>query len=97
MATLLKLDGTIETVTPKNGKNFSLEEMQEFVGGFIEAVYLPNKMVMFINEEGKLYNLPVNLQATTMVEGIIRDSDYIVGNALICNLVETGDKENETA
>ena len=38
----------------------TLEAMQEFVGGYIEAVTLPDGKVIICNEEGKLLGLPYN-------------------------------------
>ena len=42
----------------------SLEEMQAFVGGRIELVYLSNGDHLVINEEGLLDNLPINTKAS---------------------------------
>ena len=42
----------------------SLEEMQGFVGGRIELVYLSNGDHLVINEEGLLDGLPINQKAT---------------------------------
>lgn len=38
----------------------TLEAMQEFVGGYIEAVTLSDGKVIICNEEGKLLGLPYN-------------------------------------
>jgi hypothetical protein len=65
-------------------KEPTLEEMQDFVGGMIEVITLPDMRQMVINEEGKLISLPVNLVATNLWEkafGI--GTDVIVGNAMI--------------
>jgi len=83
MATIYKTDGTVEEIQPKNGKGFKLEELQEIVGGYIETIYLKNGMVMVVNEEGKINNLPLNKNATVYVHA--HDfADVIVGNALVC-------------
>jgi len=44
----------------------SLEDMQEFVGGRIELVYLSNGDHLVINEEGLLDGLPINQKATNI-------------------------------
>lgn len=36
MAEIIKTDGTRRPVHPSNGTDFSLEEMQTIVGGYIE-------------------------------------------------------------
>ncbi len=64
MAKLIKIDGTIKEVKPKNGKSFSLKELQEFVGGLIEIVPLPSGKEIVVNEEGKLNGLETNEKAT---------------------------------
>lgn len=40
----------------------SLKAMQEIVGGYIEAVGLPNNYVLVCNEEGLLLDLPPNVR-----------------------------------
>lgn len=85
MATLIKTDGTVSTVTPKNGTDYKLEELKRFVGGYIEIIYLTDDKIMVINEEGKFQCEP-NLTATIIARRnySIAGSDYIAGNALIC-------------
>jgi hypothetical protein len=85
-AVLYKTDGTTEEVEAKNGKDFSLEELQKYVGGYIEVVNLNTKLIMIVNEEGKLNNLPLNERATTMfINFQHKVNDVIVGNALVMN------------
>lgn len=80
----LTTDRKYQFVEPSNGEDFSLEELQKFVGGYIEIVSLPNDKIMVANEEGKCYNLPLNVLATHMMQQIGRN-DTIVGNVLICD------------
>jgi len=79
MGLLLKADGTKNHVVPKNGKTFSLKEMQGFVGGYIEMLQLQDGRIMWCNEEGKLKGLPVNSLATSACKYF----DTIVGDVLI--------------
>jgi hypothetical protein len=84
MAKIYKINGETEDVTPKNRKSFSLEELQSFVGGYIEMVYLKDKKIMIVNEEGKLNGLPANVKATEIFDENFPDSfDVIVGDVLI--------------
>ena len=83
----LKANGDVVEVTPKNGRDFQLDELKRFVGGFIEIVRINDKQIMVVNEEGKLNGLPYNSLAT---EALIlahqgRVDDYIVGNVLLCD------------
>lgn len=61
----------------------SMEELQGVVKGHFEFVYLPDNMIMVVNEEGKLNNLPLNHVATLFVAPVI--SDTIVGDVLLIN------------
>mgnify|MGYP003674504572 FL=1 len=56
-----------KNIEPKNGKWFTLEEMQRLVGGRIERVHHAEPHCdMYVNEEGKLDGLPYNKTATTV-------------------------------
>lgn len=84
-AALRTPDGALIYKEPKNGTDFSLEELQEFVGGCIEIVPLAYDLIMVVNEDGKLLDLPFNEEATK-IHRIYTGSafSYVVGNALIC-------------
>ena len=64
MAKFIKTDGTIKEVIPKDRKEFSLKELQKFVGGLIQMVSLPSGKEIIVNDEGKLIGLPKNEEAT---------------------------------
>jgi hypothetical protein len=81
MATLFKTDGTQTEVSPKNGRKFTLEELQGYVEGFIEVVRTHDGRLMVIDEEGKLKGKPYNRGATHLYECGSRDP--IVGDAII--------------
>ena len=63
----------------------TLEEMQEFVGGYIEVVYAPNGDQIVLDEEGRLKGKQINEQATEHWLGDDWDYEFnnIVGDALI--------------
>lgn len=68
-ATWIKTDGTEEEVTPRNGKDFQLEELQKMVGGYIQLVSTaPPVRQMYVNEEGLPSNLPFNDKATDLID-----------------------------
>jgi len=64
--------------------SFTLPFMQKAVGGYIELVSL-QRADMFINEEGKLLDLPVNVRATILAwkDGAISEHDVINGNSIM--------------
>lgn len=60
----------------------TLSEMQKAVNGLIEVIYLDD-LVMIVNEEGKLMDLPHNTQATQKVKGRLWGGDYVVGDVIL--------------
>lgn len=89
MALLIKCEDYVtsyEQVKPK-GKTYSLEELQKFVGGYIQILYLADRQLcMVVNEEGKIHGLPINPVATRLLKLLTTMcyNDFIVGNVLIC-------------
>lgn len=84
MAELIKADGQRQKVEPKNGEKFKLEELQGYVDGYIEAIFLDDDTVMVVNEEGKLLGLPYNQLASIK---FLHEKGYhepIVGDVLVC-------------
>lgn len=79
MAKLIRADGITEDVRPKNKKKFSLKELQEFVGGYIEKVPSTNGVTAFCNEDGHSLKLPINLLAS------MRFRQTLVGNVIVCD------------
>lgn len=84
-AFLITSEGRVEEISPLNGKEFQLEEVQSRVEGYIEVVYLSDEQIVVVNENGKFDKEP-NIVATE----IARDNkalgycDYIAGNAVVC-------------
>lgn len=89
------LDDVIEMQEVSDTEEYKLKEMQGIVGGLIDILggQTENGMpvVMVINDEGKLDNLPVNHLATILATdyGMISKDDYIVGDVLLA--YDTGD------
>ena len=73
-------DGHSQEVMPADGKQFTLEELQKIVGGYIEIVqpvcFDIYDRVMVVNEEGRLEGLEQNAMASAIA------GQTIVGNAL---------------
>ena len=97
MATLLRISGESESLSPANGINWSLEELQKLVGGYIEIVRTFDGRFMVINEMGKVVRpmLPLNILATKMYLHGRRDP--IVGDAVVVDTVlEMNGPDEET-
>ena len=64
--------------------------VSQFVGGMVECVQFPNGDLLLLNEEGKLKNLPVNVEASKLwSETFTKDKyafgydDFVVGPAIL--------------
>ena len=72
-----------KTITDKEP---TLKEMQKFVGGYIEVVQAKNGDHIVFNEEGRIFGLPINYEASEHWLGRGQYDDLynnILGNALI--------------
>jgi len=75
---IIRADGTSEERMPADGKEFSLPELQDAVGGYIELITITDGRFMVVNEEGLLKKLPMNMVASSLAHQII------VGDVLVC-------------
>jgi hypothetical protein len=83
---LLTAGGVITEYWPANGTDFTLQELQEAVGGMIEVIRMPDPgslspaRIMVMNEEGRLHGLAQNVLAS----GAFGVEGHIVGNVVVC-------------
>lgn len=84
MDRLFKNNGQIIEVKPKNNKYYTLKELQDMIGGYIEHIHLNNKYSAIVDEEGKLKNLSTNVNASNEFYKLIGFEYSICGNVLIC-------------
>ena len=89
MAIILKANGQQVGIEPANGKDFSLEELKNAIGGgYIEIVRLQlDKKLIVCDEDGRSKGLPLNLQASQRYGNQVNGGDF-VGDVLICKLSE---------
>lgn len=79
-AFVIDVDGTETPIKPKNGKTFTLAEIQAAIGGgYVEMVRLPDGRMMFVDEDGLMKRLVPNMQASVLC------GRPIVGKALVCD------------
>ena len=57
----------------------NLEAAQKFVGGMVEGITFPNGDYLIINEEGKLMQLPLNVEATKLWRSTFTKDKYAFG------------------
>ena len=89
-AVVVKTDGTAQLVPCDASKTLSLDKLHELVGGYIEIVRASRiaPLVMIINEEGRLLNLPLNKNATAW-QSAIHGCQQIVGDVVVmCQIGE---------
>lgn len=82
MATLYEPSGRDTPCRPRNGKKFTLDELQELIGGYVEMVSIPGdvgRRVFFVDEDGRMKGLPSNVRASHIAYRLL------LGNALLCS------------
>jgi hypothetical protein len=108
MAYLIKTTGEVQEVHPANGEDFTVAELHNFVGGYLEHIdssrLLPRAgrlarlpigqdSELWINEDGKQRQLPLNSIATLLY--IYGSQDPIVGNAVLSKVRWSKDENGE--
>ncbi len=82
---LIKVDGTEIPLKPKNGRTFTMEELQAAIGGgFFEIVRVfpgGERYYLVVDEDGVSKRLPVNRKASKYYPY----SNSIFGDALFCH------------
>ena len=84
-AKIIYTDKEAEDYTPKNGKTFTLTEMQEIIGGYVEPIRLNDGRMIIVDEDGKSKDKAVNIPATNILRRDHFTTDYIVGTAIVCD------------
>ena len=88
----LKANTTAEEfkIIEDNKDEPDLKTAQDFVGGMVECITFPNGDVLIVNEEGKLMNLPLNVEGTalwrmtfTKDKYMFGHDDFVVGPAMV--------------
>lgn len=81
----ITVEGSIEEISPNDGHEFELKEVQNRVEGYIEIIQLNDKQIMIVNDEGK-FDKAYNQFATAIAQlnHALWGGDYICGNVVIC-------------
>lgn len=84
MARLFTVSNSIKEISPANGKRFTLEELQGYVGGDIEYLTLSTGEVMVMNVDGNPMGLKRNDLATAATLNVFNGHNpSIVGDVLV--------------
>lgn len=77
-------NGVVVSITPENGTDFSLEELEMIVGGIISVHSMPNGRAIVVNDAAEALKLPYNASATEEWHNA-RMEGNILGNAITCS------------
>ena len=78
-AVKLSVEGNIEVIPFVENQ---LKILQSAVGGYFEAITLAPDLVMWVNEEGRMKELPFNQAATSIAMKHVPGIGFIVGTAV---------------
>lgn len=99
MAIQLKTDGTITKMVPKNGTDFTTEELQNAVATGTDdplfeiitlAIGTHRRLIMIVNESGLVFNLKPNRYASQIAEQGFVFTYPLVGDCLLAVMVDAG-------
>lgn len=94
--TLYLPDGTVKLLIPKNGRQFTLREMQQAVGGYVEAVIPADKHTnLFANELGSYQNQPANLHTEDILDLSLYPKGTFLRGRVLSTYWVTADEEEE--
>lgn len=75
-ALVIKADETQELIDLSDAPGAgSAKELQDSVGGYIEAVLMSDGWIMYANEDGLMLNLPFNPKASALVVAVCEAND----------------------
>ena len=83
---VLVISFTGELNTAELPENQGLSFLQEQVGGLVQVIDLVGELEgvsLWVNEEGKMYGLPINDSATHLWEKSYGKTDVIAGNVVL--------------
>ena len=84
-AYLLKTDGTETAIEPRNGTDFTFEELYPIMEcDMIEIIRLPDGRIMLLDEEGNWSDKPTNERATVLAYNALTMGRGIVGHTVVC-------------
>lgn len=84
MSKFIPARGEPREVTPADNQEFTLKELQKFVGGYIQLVcMLADGSRLFVNEDGKMRTNIINVEATRILASVIGPIDLVVGDAVL--------------
>lgn len=65
-----------------------LDDLQRYVGGWIEYVPTNEDVTLYCNEEGKIEGLPPNPLATSLFGSLLMPGDYLAGDVILLGPID---------
>ena len=90
-AAIIKTDLSCSMIDFEQGE--SAQMIRDTVDGYYDCISLSRDRDMWINDEGKILELPFNAMATAMFHKAFQTDDYIAGDVVITGGV---DKDGNT-
>jgi hypothetical protein len=81
MAQIIRSTGEVEEIILSK----EITEIQKVLGGYVKPLFLSDKRIMLVDEDGKMKVLPINKVATEMYAS---KRDVIVGDVIVCTRKE---------
>lgn len=83
MTEIYETDGRVRVIAPANGSTWTVEELQNLVGGYFEIVCTVDDRFMVVNESGKVMNPPLELNIPATRLYVHGRKDVILGPAVV--------------
>ncbi|MGO2305998.1 MAG: DUF3846 domain-containing protein [Providencia sp.] len=90
MAIILHANNSTTIISPELGNEFTLGELQGYVGGYIQTIDFNEPVIIdgteystiVIDEDGKYKKYPTNTTATQYAKNELFDDDFLVGDVI---------------
>ena len=91
MSYLITPRGEIQKAAPKDGVAFTVTELQDMVGGWIDLKEIGEELIVF-DVDGMFKDKLYNKTATELIRRYHQDDEepwngYVAGNAVVCTKV----------
>lgn len=83
MAILLRPNEAQQEIVPEYGDKIDFEQMKKFVDGYIARFYLGHGMLLVFDEDAQQKGLPVNVEATKLLQEAFKGSDNVLAGPVI--------------
>lgn len=83
MAILLRPNEAQQEIVPEYGDKVQFEQMKELVEGHVARYYLGNGMLLIFDEDAQQKGLPVNADATKILQKAFKGTDNVLAGPVI--------------